>query len=181
MARYILLMAVTLAWSGPAWSQSLGEAAKKEKERRAAAKKPAPAYTQDDLSTGASPKPESSPSPKPSGRTRVRADEPGDSENDRSSDSDTSSWQESSDARYKRLAAPLRDRLAYCQEVLGRREKYLKEAEEQAWREGPRLPYRAYYDEQVDRAKKAVEEQKRECDEIEDEARRQGIPPGYLR
>ena len=176
MARYVLLF-VTLAWSGLTWAQDLGEAARKEKERRAANKKPpAPAFTQDNLSPGASPAPESSPGARP-GAARASKKAPSEEEEEPPSRAQA----DDADARYRSLAEPLRARLASCRQQLSWAEKRLKEAEEEKWGAGPSLPYRDYLGAEVERAKRVLEEQRRDCDGIEDEARRAGIPPGYLR
>lgn len=179
MARYLLL-AVALLVPGPAWPQGLGEAARKEKERRAASKSPPTrVYTEDDLPASGSPKPAKPTSAKPApgkkGPPAAQEPEP---------DQEGAPTEESTDARYRRLAEPIKERLEACQSRLEDAGSSLRAAEKRV------ADLRAdviitgegeWARRRVEDARAEVERLKRECDDIEDEARQQGIPPGYVR
>ncbi len=180
--RYLVLAAAVLL-PVAAWSQDLAAAAKKEKERRAAAKTPqGRVYTDEDLPEGASPSPSPKPAkPSPSKPTTKKAAPPPEEpepEEEEGTDAD------SMDARYRELAAPIKERLDQCQAWLADTLQQLTAAQKRV----EEMRADTIFTVEGEWAKARVAELKAEtarvkhdCEEIEDEGRRAGIPPGYLR
>jgi hypothetical protein len=175
MVRFLSL-ALVLGVAAPASSQTLGEAAKKEKERREAKKgTETRVITEEELKQadgkGVALPPSgakaASPSPGSSSRRVVRV----------ATDADAAGDVPSADADLRQRASSLRSRMTSCQGDVASAEKALRTAEQTAWRAGSSNSATSL----VEEAKSRLEGAKRRCDEIEDEARRQGIPPGYLR
>jgi hypothetical protein len=176
--RYVVLAAAVLL-PVAAWSQDLAAAAKKEKERRAAAKSPqGPVYTDEDLPESASPSPKPAKTAPSKSTTKKAAPIPsGEPEPD-------AEGEESVDARYRRLAAPIKERLDQCQSWLADTQLQLKAAEKRV--EEMRADFYVTVEGEWAKARVAelkaeAERVKHDCDEIEDEGRQAGIPPGYLR
>ena len=168
-----LSLALVLGVSVPTLGQTLGDAAKKEKERREAKKgTQAPVITEEELknsdgksvalppSSAKAATPSAASASLPAGWVVANVkDVPSD------------------DAVLRQRASSLRSRMASCQGNVASAEKALRAAEQTAWRAGSSNAATSL----VEDAKTRLEAAKRKCDEIEDEARLQGIPPGYLR
>jgi hypothetical protein len=173
-----LLIAIFVSGGALVQGQDLGEAAAKEKERRSKIQGSGKAFTESDLqeagtkrgregSVPSSPKPTAA---KDNGNTSAvaTADDPG-----------TSATVEKNKAR----GLELKTRLASVNLELTAAAARLKEAERQ-WNAvymhsvGYPLEQAAMH---LDRARKDVARLTQERDDIEDTARREGIPPGYMR
>jgi hypothetical protein len=185
MRKVILGIAIVAACAGSLHAQDLGQAAAKEKERRAKIGASAKPLTEDDLkeagrkrakegtpSSGGSP----SASPSPGGNgAALKAKDPDPA-------ADAGGSEDSKKAR----AAVYKARLEAANAQLKRAEDELKAA--QAVRDKVNTHPNLYVAGSIDDAtailevaKKHVEQARRVRDDIEDEARREGIPPGYLR
>lgn len=182
-----LMIAILLAWGASAQSQSLAEAAAKEKERRAKTGGSAKSFTDADLRDAASkraregtPSPGNTPPPSPAPtRSDSSAGQPAAADSGDSTDSNASL------ASKKARGAEYKARLDAANEVLKHSEEELRTAEND-WNIAEHHPWEmaSVFDQaraRFEAAKKRVEQLRRERDDIEDAARREGIPPGYLR
>jgi len=174
-----LLIAILVSGGSLVEGQSLGEAAAKEKERRSKIHGSGPSFTDSDLqgagakrdregSGTASPKP---PAAKEGGYSRVAAT---------SDDAGNSAAVESAK---KARGLDLKTRLDRVNLALTASEARLKEAQRQ-W-DAVYMRSVGYPLEQaaahLEKARNDVGRLTRERDDIEDTARREGIPPGYMR
>jgi hypothetical protein len=212
MRRWVVTATLLVAWGTCAHAQSLGEAAAREKERRAKAApktgtSPKP-FTEEDLHEAANkrakegsfpasgapvPAPSGSPaaSPKPAATPASASASPAAGEGQAGAGSataaspspaadDTAAAEEAKRAR----GAEYKARLAAANDALRAAEARLKRAEDD-WNTvntheslAVMLPQAT---QKRDAARKEVAQLKQQRDGIEDEARREGIPPGYLR
>ena len=173
-----LLTAILVSGGALVQGQSLGEAAAKEKERRSKIHGSGPSFTDSDLQGAgakrdreggtASPKP---PAAKEGGYSRVAAT---------SDDAGNSAAVESAK---KARGLDLKTRLDRVNLALTAAEARLKEAQRQ-W-DAVYMRSVGYPLEQaaahLEKARNDVGRLTRERDDIEDTARREGIPPGYMR
>jgi len=174
-----LLIAMLVSGGALVQGQSLGEAAAKEKERRAKIHGSGQSFTDSDLqqagakreraeSGAASPKP---PPAKDGGHARVAAA------------SDDASDSVAVESAKKARGLDLKTRLAAVNLDLTAAEARLKEAQRQ-W-DAVYMRSVGYPLEQaaahLEKARNDVGRLTRERDDIEDTARREGIPPGYMR
>jgi len=178
MSRWLTVTALVLGCTS-LWAQSLGEAATREKKRREAQerKDPPKTITDEDLKKygpveGSSRTPESrSVSPAPADST-VR----------------NPSSTELADERKRTVAEGIRGRVLACQDDVAAARDTVKQLESQL----ERAPYqtdvywrtetiRQRLERLIKEAQVRVDGTRRRCDEIEDEARKQSIPPGWIR
>jgi hypothetical protein len=183
----LLMIAILLAGGASARSQSLAEVAAKEKERRAKTGGSAKSFTDADLRDAASkraregtPSPRSTPSPSPAPTRSDSSRRP-----TAAADSGDSTDPSASLASKKARGAEYRARLDAANEVLKHAEEELRTAEND-WNMAEHHPWQmaSVFDQaraRFEAAKKRVEQVRRERDDIEDAARREGIPPGYMR
>jgi hypothetical protein len=182
----LLIIAILLAWGTSAQSQSLAELAAKEKERRAKTGGSAKSFTDADLRDAASKRArEGTRSPgstAPASAAPTRSDSsPGPPAAPDSDSTDSSA----SLAPKKARGAEYKARLDAANVALEHAEEELRTAESD-WNIAEHHPWEmAFVFDQTrsrfEAAKKRVEQLRRERDDIEDAARREGIPPGYLR
>jgi hypothetical protein len=185
--RRIFVIAALVAAAHTVQSQSLGDAAAKEKERRAKIDKPSKTFTESDLQDAAdkrakegSPSSEASPSP-PAGQARPT---PTSSSPRPPASPDAATSEEARKAR----ASELRARMAETLASLKQAEAELKAAQEN-WTmvsDNPYVVNRARWVDversikmarsQLDAAQSRVDTLRRTRDDIDDTARREGIP-----
>ena len=189
-----LLLAAALLLPVTAWSQDLAAAAQKEKERRAATKaRQGRVYTDEDLpeSASPSPKPVKAEPSKPTAKKVAPVSPP---EPEAVEEQEEGTDTESMDARYRRLAAPIKERLDQChasledtQQALAAAQKRVDEmrgifTDEEKWAQAREATAEGEWAKaRVAELKAEAARIKHDCDEIEDEGRRARIPPGYLR
>ena len=188
-ARSLVFFALGLAVavsSVPLRAQSLAELAKKEEERRKSVPEPAKIYTNKDLTAV------------PGGTTGASVPAPGPAGNAGSSPAAESAPKDG-DASGK-PAVPVKDqaywakRLKTLQEKLDREQTYVEAlqtrvnalATDFVNRDDPIQRAGIERDRQkamaeMDRLKKSVEDTKKGIADLEEEARRAGVPPGWLR
>lgn len=175
--------ALTLALAAPASAQTptLAELARREEARRKAVTAPAKVVTNDDVPKGAAPKPGApaaddktgKAADKPAAADDASATKPGDSVKD------ASWWQ-------KRIGA-VRDELKRNEMFVDAMQTKINSlSADFAARDDPYQRARIGEERtraiaEMDRAKAEIEEQKKKIAEIEDEARRAGVPPGWVR
>lgn len=184
----LLMIAILVAWGGAsARSQSLADVAAKEKERRAKTGGAAKTFTEADLRDAASkraregtPSPGSTPPPSAAPpRSDSSTGPPGAADSSEPTDSSASL------AAKKARGAEYKARLDATNVDLKQAEENFKAAERD-WNYVSNHPWEQLgWSNQVrsrfEAAKKRVEQLRRERDDIEDAARREGIPPGYMR
>ena len=187
MLTRLLMIAGLVACGGIIQGQSLGEVATKESERRARAGGSRKAFTDSDLRDAArkraregSPSPPTNPPPSaaPTGSDSA-ARPPVAQDSIASADSSTS------EGSKKSRGAEYKARLDATNVDLTQAEDELKTAERD-WNYVRSHPWElvAWTDQvrsRFETAKKRAELLRRQRDDIEDAARREGIPPGYLR
>jgi len=187
MSIRLLMIAILVACGGSAQSQSLGEVAAKDKERRAKTGGSARSFTDTDLkdaerkraregtaSAGNALPPSAAPT-----RSDSSAGPPATPDSNDATDSSTS------EASKKSRGAEYKARLDATNEDLKQAEENLRAAERD-WNYVSSHPWElvAWTDQvrsRFEAAKKRAELLRRQRDDIEDAARREGIPPGYLR
>jgi hypothetical protein len=181
----LLLIAIVVAWGGSVQSQSLAEVAAKEKERRAKIAGSAKSFTDADLRDAASKRAREGNAS--SGNTPPPSVAPAgsDSSAGQAATPDSSDSIDSSVASKKSRGAEYKARLDAANADLKQAEEKLRAAEND-WNIAEHHPWQmASTFEQArsrfEAAKKSVELLRRQRDDIEDAARREGIPPGYLR
>lgn len=187
MLTRMLMIAILLACGRSVQSQSLGEVAAKENERRAKTGGSKKSFTDSDLRDAArkraregSPSPPTNPPPSaaPTGSDSA-ARPPVAQDSSASTDSSTS------EASKKSRGAEYKARLDATNVDLTQAEEELRTAERD-WNYVRSHPWElAAWTDQVrsrfETAKKRAELLRRQRDDIEDAVRREGIPPGYLR
>ncbi len=175
-ATAVLGIAIVAVGAGRLRAQDLGQAAAKEKERRAKIGGSSKPLTEDDLKEAGRKRAREAASPAPGGSgAAVKAKDP-----------DTAADAGGSDDARKARGAVYKARLETANAQLKRAEDELAAA--QAVRDKVDVHSGLYVTGSIDDAtailavaKKHVEEARRVRDDIEVEARREGIPPGYLR
>ena len=187
---FLLAAMVSTALGGPAAqlfaqsqsSQPLGDIARKEEERRQAVKEPAKAYTNKDLGNVPPAPPET---PKPASTSA--GDAPKEAEKDKEKGKET-------DKTATKDQAYWAGRLKQLQEQLGRDQTYADAMQSRingltadfVARDDP--AQRALIDSdrrkalaELDRLKQAITTDKKALADLQEEARRTGVPPGWLR
>ena len=174
-----LVIAILVSGGTLVQGQSLGEAAAKEKERRAKIHGSGKSFSDSDLQEGAAKREREGPVPS-SPKPPATKDGAHTSAAATSDDANTSATVESAK---KARGLELKTRLAGVNADLSAAQGRLKEAERQ-W-DAVYMRLVGYPLEQaaahLETARKDVSRLTRERDEIEDTARREGIPPGYMR
>jgi hypothetical protein len=187
-ARLVVLavLAIVSAMGAVARAQSLGEAAAKEKERRAKVNGPAKSFTDADLQDaaakrakeGSPPSAAASPSPSPgaaSPRPAASAS-PGTASNVAEDGAAAEAAKKARGAEYKAQLEAVSAQLKQAEDELA--------AAEKDWRmvEDHRVALASRYDsakERFETATRNVDALRRQRQDIEEAARREGIPPGY--
>ena len=184
MLTRMLTIAMLVGCGPSVYSQSLAEVAAKEKERRAKVGSSAKAFTDSDLKDAARKRAkEGSPStvnppPSVSPTTDASSAQAANPQDASAVDSSSSEAKKSRGAEYKVRLDATNASLKVAEENFRVAQQEWTIVSDHSWRfaghyERSRLRFEA--------AKKSVELLRRERDEIEDAARREGIPPGYLR
>jgi len=188
-ARSLLVFALGLAVavsSVPLGAQSLAELAKKEEERRKSVPEPAKVYTNKDLTAVPAGTPSaSSPAPADAGAAPVQAADSAPKEGDAAKDKPAGQVKDQ---------AYWAKRLKTLQEKLDREQTYVEAIQTRVNalstdfvnRDDPIQRAGIERDRQkamaeMDRLKKSVEDTKKGIADLEEEARRAGVPPGWLR
>lgn len=177
-----LLAAVLLAGAIPLRAQSLGDIARKEEKRRETIKKPAKVYTNKDLG----PTPESTATPpRAAAPAATDASQPArdEKQKDAAKDKEPAKDQAYWAGRLKELKAAI-DRDQTYAEALQSRINAL--ATDFVNRDDPAQRAVIERDRQkalaeLDRLKKQIVTDKKSIDDLQEEARRAGVPPGWLR
>jgi hypothetical protein len=184
MLTRVLTIAMLVGCGPSVYSQSLAEVAAKEKERRAKVGGSAKAFTDSDLRDAASKSAkEGSPSTSnpPSSvapTTDASSAQAADARDGSAVDSSSSEAKKSRGAEYKVRLDATNTSLKVAEESLRAAQQEWTIVSDHSWQ------FAGHYERARSRfeaAKKRVELLRRERDEIEDAARREGIPPGYLR
>jgi hypothetical protein len=181
------MIAILVACGGSVHGQSLSEVAAKEKERRVKTGSSAKSYTDSDLRDAADKRAKEGGSssgdiPPPSIAQATSEVTPGPPVAQDAAGSTDSSQ---SDASKKARGADYKARLVAVNGQLKNAEDYLSAAERD-WHMVSMHPWQlvAAHDKvraRLESAKKTVQRLRSQRDDIEDAARREGIPPGYLR
>ena len=180
---------VTVAWAAPAGAQGLADVARKEEERRKTIPQPAKVYTNQDL------RPTTGPAPSATGAP-PKTDEKAGSEKDAADKGSTGTPNKDAAA----AAAPVKDRaywagrLKALQEQLERDHTYADALQSRinalltdfVNRDDPAQKSLVERDRlkaiaELDRLKQAIPNDKKAIDDLLEEARRAGVPPGWLR
>ena len=182
MSRCVLAALVLCAFAGPAAAQGLGDAARKESERRSrargsskdAGRAGAKVYTADDLRHGGA----------------TAASQPSPAATPRSGD-DTSTWTTLQDPPPADAGeSGWRNRAATLRQNVTRLEREVEEADRAATRaayDGPMDRYgyvnteHARWVARAEQARAALARARKALEDFEEEARRAGVPPGWLR
>ena len=184
MLTRVLTIAMLVGCGPSVYSQSLAEVAAKEKERRAKVGGSAKTFTESDLKDAASKRArEGSPSagnPPPSvaPTTDASSAQAADAQDASGVDSSSSEAKKSRGAEYKVRLDATNASLKVAEDSFRAAQQQWTIVSDHSWR------FAGHYEaarSRFEAAKKRVELLRRERDEIEDEARREGIPPGYLR
>ena len=169
-------------------AQSLADVAKKEADRRKTVKGPAKVYTDKDLKPAPPPSTPSTASPVAEASAKT-ADQAGDKEK-----KDQKTNKEDATAEAQKTADYWRKRMTTLQTQLDRDQTYLDAVQsrinaltaEFVNRDDP--AQRAVIERErtrnlaeLDRLRKAIETDRKAISDFEDEARRAGVPPGWLR
>jgi hypothetical protein len=173
----VVVACLALAWAAPSHAQSLGDVAKKEETRRKQVHKPGKVYTNETLKPSDRPEPASTDTPSASA-----APAPSAPETPAASDSpkrDQKYWHDRMAAakdgldRSKSFAEALQSRInALTAEFTGKDDPYQRQVvgqnREKALAE-------------LERVKTDITKFEKEIRDTEEEARRAGVPPGWLR
>jgi chromosome segregation ATPase len=189
-----LLLIVSTGVAAPLAAQSLADVSRKESERRQAVKEPGKSYSNKDL--------KSAPAPAPPDASSVPADQKDDSKADSPADASSSadSGGAAKDARAAKDKEPVRDqaywskRMTDLHEQLSRDQVYMDALQSRinalttdyVNRDNPIERNQIAADRQraldeLARLKKGTEEDKKAIADLEEEARRAAVPPGWLR
>jgi len=175
-ARLIAVLILVGAFAGRAYGQTLADVAKKEEERRKTAPAPAKVYTNKDLSptpTAAPASPAAAPAAKPAddkaGKGTTEKEPPKDQEYwsshmkalQQQLDRD-STFADALQSKINALTTDFSARDDPAQRAVIERERQKSIAEQ-------------------NRLKKAIEDDKKAIADLQEEARRAGVPPGWLR
>ncbi len=176
----LILAAAVLAVAAPASAQTLGDVAKKEQQRRKDAKPSGKVYTNKDLGPGGSAPP---PPPAPEGAQATPATATTDSKKDETAQEDPLKTEDYWRGRMERAKAEL-ERNEVLLEALQSRVNALAtdfvNRDDPAQRAGiANNRQRALAEMAV--IKDKIEKVKQQISDIEEEARKAGVPPGWLR
>jgi hypothetical protein len=177
----VLLASVVVATTAPLLAQSLADLARKEEERRKTVKEPAKVYTNKDLGNVA-PMPPSTPLPAPD-PPAVEGDAAKDAAKDEGTDKGVVKDQAYWAGRVKDLQTQL-DRDQIFADALQSRINAL--TADFTARDDPAQRSVIERDRQkaiaeLDRLREAIKSDLKAIADLEDEARRAGVPPGWLR
>jgi hypothetical protein len=177
-------LVLTFTTAGVAWSQTLADVARKEEERRKAIKAPGKVYTNDDLRhyPVTTPDPAAQPADvKPAGEAAAAAEaKPADPKDEKPSiDQGEEHWRQriteakAARARSGTYLEALQSRLqALVTDFYNQQDPALRSA---IWVQRTRV-----FDD-MERLKKDIVEQDAAVAKVEEEARKAGIPPGWIR
>jgi hypothetical protein len=187
MLPRLLMIAILVACGGSVHGQSLSEVAAKEKERRVKSGGSGKSYTDSDLRDAADKRAKEGGSSSSDIRppSIVQATSDANPWPPVAEDSTSSTDSSQSDATRKARGADYKARLAALNAQLRDAEEYLSAAEKD-WHMVNMHPWQlaASYEKvraRLEAAKKTVQRIRSLRDDMEDAARREGIPPGYLR
>lgn len=210
MRRLGWLMTAAALSAVPVLAQSLGEVAARDEERRARERRPAPAYTDTDLRASPSPSPRPSPSPSPSPLSWVgappkgwRAPSPSPSPSPRPGTApraatppptpeppDRSAQERAAlEAQWRAVAQQRRDALAQAQARVSELEARITALRNDLSpvglgdpnREQTRQAEIARAQGELEAARAALAAAQKSVDDLEDDARRAGALPGWVR
>jgi hypothetical protein len=182
MRTRLFVTGILLAFAAHVQGQTLGEAAQKEKERRAKQSGSAKSYTDSDLQDAASKR------AKEGAASSSRSAPPSEAPTAASPSRDATASKESAAASeaskksradyYKGRLAEVNARLKAAEEELTGAEKQWRMVQSHPWEMASQFESAKW---SFEAATKKVERLRREQNDLEDDARREGIPPGYLR
>ena len=182
IAAAVVSTAALAGVAAPLFAQSLADVARKEEARRQEIKEPAKVYTNKDLgNVPPAPPPEAqkAPSPAPGDAKDAEKDKEKDKDKDQTPVKDQSYWA----GRMKQLQAQLdRDR-TYADAMQSRINGLTTDF---AARDDPAQRSTISSDRQkavakLDRLQQAIQNDKKALADLDEEARRAGVPPGWLR
>lgn len=169
--RAIVAAILLASFGGAALAQSLAEVAEQEKRKRS--KGPTRVYTNEDLLKGASPADKDKPSPSPAAvpSPETGPDSPGNGV----------AWR----ARAEAARAAVRGSETHVKQIEERIAMLNADVAPTGFGDPFRLQtleaQKAQARAELDKAKEALSKAQKALEDLEDEARRQGIPPGWLR
>jgi hypothetical protein len=179
MRRCVLTALVLGAIAGPVAAQSLGQAARKEAERRSGARGPAKSYTGEDLKGGA---PATAPAEVPAPPPAVRDSAPSEPQETRAVP-DASAERARQAARWRGRAEGLRHQIRVLEQEADEADR----AANMSALGGPISCSGVVNTEhernlgEVAKARRTLAQARKALDDLEEEARRAGVPPGWLR
>lgn len=189
MLRRALVALAVLSIGGPLLAQSLGEVAEKEKERREREKKPAKSFTDEDLRKG-------KPTPKDKDKDAGSKQEPEQpaavAPSPEGEDSDDAARARAADEAYwRRAAQEHRDRIRRAEEKVQALQARIDALMVDRNPPGAdaldpnRLQtieaQKAQAREELDKAKAELAAARAALEDLEEQARRKSVPPGWLR
>ena len=174
-ARLIAVLILIGAFAGRAYGQTLADVAKKEEERRKTAPAPAKVYTNKDLS----PTPAGPPAPPATTPAAKPADEKAGKETEKEPAKDQEYWSSHMKALQQQLDrdSTFADALQSKINALTTDFSARDDPAQRAVIERERQKSIA----EQNRLKKAIEDDKKAIADLQEEARRAGVPPGWLR
>jgi hypothetical protein len=184
MARPFLIALLVAAVAAPAYAQSLGEAAAREKERRARQREksgPAKTYTDEDLEKGADAKDKKKASESGGESSSSSAKETSSGGSDEGPD--RSVWEDRAEKAREAIKnaqeriATLQNRIAELQTDMNPNPSDLMDPNRLQKREAEK----AAAIQELDQAKAALAKAQADQQKLEDDARREHIPPGWIR
>jgi hypothetical protein len=186
MFRGLVAALVIVFLGGPLatmFAQSLADVAKKEEERRKGVKEAGKTYTNSDLKTVPPATAQTGQTPadasKPAAETaeKDKKDAPGDKDKDKSKDKDY--WA----GRMKELRAQLERDQTYADALQSRINQLTTDfvARDDPAQRGVIARDKQKAIDELNRLKQAIIDEKKAISDLEDEARRAGVPPGWLR
>jgi hypothetical protein len=188
--RGALAMGLILAVAPAVWAQSLADVARQEEARRKTIKAPAKVYTNDDLRDAGSP-PQATPATAPSSGTQAgtapTATPPSPSGTDADKPATPAPSPQADEAAWKQRMSTARDNLTRAQtfaEALQSRINAL--ATDFAARSDPAQRAVISTDRQkalaeLDRVKQEIQQYEKSITDIQEEARKAGVPAGWVR
>jgi hypothetical protein len=174
-ARLIAVVVLVGAFAGRTYGQTLADVAKKEEERRKKVAAPAKVYTNKDLS----PTPAGSPAPPATTPAAKPADEKAGKETEKEPAKDQEYWSSHMKALQQQLDrdSTFADALQSKINALTTDFSARDDPAQRAVIERERQKSIA----EQNRLKKAIEDDKKAIADLQEEARRAGVPPGWLR
>ena len=187
-----LFLILSTAGALPVSAQSLADLAKKEGERRQTVKGTGKTYTDKDLPSVPTPPADAAPADKPDDtKAAAPTDDKAAPDAAKADDKASKPADSKADVKDEKYWS---DRMAALREQLDRDETYLSALQNRidslttdfVNRDDPAQQSRIHADREkalaeLDRLKKAVEEDRRAIPALEEEARREGVPAGWLR